>query len=429
MPAFEYTAIDAHSREQRGVLEGDSPRQVRQQLRDRGWLPTEVKALTGQPQTGQPQTGKSAPRSSRTTESQAASASLLSRRIEWRSPVSTQDLALLTRQLATLVRAALPLDEALQAVAEQSEKPAVQRVLRAVRARVVEGETLAAALADYPKIFAPIYRATVAAGEQAGKLDVVLERLADYTESRDVMRQRVLGALLYPMVLTAMSLVIVAVLLTYVVPQVVEVFEAGNNTLPWLTRALLGLSDGLRNYGFVLLAVLLLAALLAGRALKVPANRLRFDAGLLRAPLIGRILRGLETARFTRTFSILTGSAVPVLDGLHIAAGVIANRPMRQAVEHAAERVREGAPIGRALGASKLFPPMMVHLIGSGESSGRLEEMLDRAAANQERELDSILTALVGLLGPLLIILMGVFVLLIVFAMLLPIFEMNTLIR
>jgi general secretion pathway protein F len=429
MPAFEYTAIDAHSREQRGVLEGDSPRQVRQQLRDRGWLPTEVKALTGQPQTGQPQTGKSAPRSSRTTESQAASASLLSRRIEWRSPVSTQDLALLTRQLATLVRAALPLDEALQAVAEQSEKPAVQRVLRAVRARVVEGETLAAALADYPKIFAPIYRATVAAGEQAGKLDVVLERLADYTESRDVMRQRVLGALLYPMVLTAMSLVIVAGLLTYVVPQVVEVFEAGNNTLPWLTRALLGLSDGLRNYGFVLLAVLLLAALLAGRALKVPANRLRFDAGLLRAPLIGRILRGLETARFTRTFSILTGSAVPVLDGLHIAAGVIANRPMRQAVEHAAERVREGAPIGRALGASKLFPPMMVHLIGSGESSGRLEEMLDRAAANQERELDSILTALVGLLGPLLIILMGVFVLLIVFAMLLPIFEMNTLIR
>lgn len=424
MPAFEYTAIDAQSREQRGVLEGDSPRQVRQQLRDRGWLPTEVKPLTGQPQTD-----PSASHSPLTDPSRAGSASLLSRRIEWRSPVSTQDLALLTRQLATLVRAALPLDEALQAVAEQSEKPAVQRVLRAVRARVVEGETLAAALADYPKVFAPIYRATVAAGEQAGKLDVVLERLADYTESRDVMRQRVLGALLYPMVLTAMSLVIVAGLLTYVVPKVVEVFEAGNNTLPWLTRALLWMSDGLRDHGLALLVALLLAALLGMRALRVPANRLRFDALLLRSPLIGRILRGLETARFTRTFSILTGSAVPVLDGLHIAAGVIANRPMRQAVEHAAERVREGAPIGRALGASKLFPPMMVHLIASGESSGRLEDMLDRAAANQERELDSILTALVGLLGPLLIILMGVFVLLIVFAMLLPIFEMNTLIR
>jgi len=409
MPAFEYRAMDANAREQKGVLEGDSPRHVRQQLRDRGWLPTAVKPISGQP----------------ATEGE----SLLSRRIEWRASIGAQDLALLTRQLATLVRAALPLDEALQAVAEQSEKPAVQRILRAVRARVVEGEPLATALAEHPKVFATIYRSTVAAGEQAGKLDIVLERLADYTESRDVMRQRVLGALLYPMVLTVMSLIIVAGLLTYVVPKVVEVFEAGNNTLPWLTRALLWLSDSLRDYGGLLLASLLIAGLVGWRALKQPATRLRFDALLLRMPLIGRILRGLETARFTRTFSILTGSAVPVLEGLHIAAGVIANRPMRQAVEHAAEKVREGAAIGRALAASKLFPPMMVHLISSGESSGRLEDMLERAAANQERELDSILTALVGLLGPLLIIAMGVFVLLIVFAMLLPIFEMNTLIR
>jgi general secretion pathway protein F len=413
MPAFEYTAIDANAREQRGVLEGDNPKQIRQQLRDRGWLPTAVEPVSQSAQRSTP----------------AERESLLSRRIEWRSPVRAQDLSLLTRQLATLVKAALPLDEALQAVAEQSEKSAVQRVVRAVRTRVVEGEPLAAALSAFPRVFTPLYRSTVAAGEQAGKLDIVLERLADYTESRDVMRQRVLGALLYPMVLTVMSLIIVAGLLTYVVPKVVEVFEAGNNTLPWLTRALLFLSDGLRDYGLVLFAAILLATLLGWRTLQDPQARLRVDAWLLKTPLIGRILRGLETARFTRTFSILTGSAVPVLEALNIAAGVIANRPMRQAVEHAAERVREGAAIGRALAASKLFPPMMVHLISSGESSGRLEEMLERAAANQERELDSILTAMVGLLGPLLIIAMGVFVLLIVFAMLLPIFEMNTLIR
>jgi len=415
MAAFDYVALDATGREQRGVLEGDSPRQIRQLLRERGLLPVSVAVLEGEARQSTAQ-----PSRSRST------ADRLGLR---RERVSAGDVALLTRQLATLVRAALPLEEALLAVAEQSEKPAVQRVVTAVRARVVEGRPLAEALSEFPKVFPEIYRATVTAGEQSGRLDTVLERLADYTENRDQLRQRILGALLYPIVLTVMCIVIIAGLLTYVVPQVVTVFESGKTALPLLTRMLLAVSDFLRDVGPWLLLGSALSVIVFLRWVKDPAARRKVDALLLRLPLSGRLVRGFNTARFTRTFSILTGSAVPVLEALRIAGGVIGNLPMRDAVAAAAERVREGAPIGRSLAVGKLFPPMTVHLISSGESSGRLEEMLERAASNQERELDGLLTALVGLLGPLLIVGMGVFVLLIVFAMLMPIFEMNTLVR
>ncbi len=408
MAAFEYTALDANGREVRGVQEGESARHVRQLLRDQQLLPMQVSLVTS----GQVTKGvigkRSLPRGNR---------------------VSNTDLALLTRQLSTLVKAALPLEDALRAVSEQSEKPAVKKIVTAVRARVTEGLTLAAALAEFPRVFPDIYRATVAAGEQSGRLDVVLERLDDYTESRDQLRQRVIGALLYPIVLTIMCIAIIAGLLTYVVPKVVEVFESGQNALPWMTQVLLLISDGLREYGLWMLLVLTIAAVLVKRWLRAPEARYRFDGWMLRLPLVGKLIRGFDTARFTRTLSILTGSAVPVLEGLQIAGAVISNRPMRAAVEEAAERIREGAPIGRSLAVSKLFPPMTVHLIASGEASGRLEEMLDRAATNQERELDGLLTALVGLLGPLMIVGMGVFVLAIVFAMLMPIFEMNTLVR
>lgn len=408
MAAFEYTALDAQGREVRGVQEGESARQVRQWLRDQQLLPTQVTAVTN---------------------SNVTQSALGKRQAFTRNRISNADLALLTRQLATLVKAALPLEDALRAVAEQSEKQAVKKIVTAVRARVTEGLTLAAALGEFPRVFPEIYRATVAAGEQSGRLDVVLERLADYTENRDQLRQRVIGALLYPIVLTVMCIAIIAGLLTYVVPKVVEVFESGQNALPWMTQVLLAVSEVLRDYGLWLLVALVIAGVLFRRWLRSPEARYRFDGWLLRLPLVGRLVRGFDTARFTRTFSILTGSAVPVLDGLRIAGAVISNRPMRAAVEQAAERIREGAPIGRSLAASKLFPPMTVHLIASGEASGRLEEMLDRAATNQERELDGLLTALVGLLGPLMIVGMGVFVLAIVFAMLMPIFEMNTLVR
>jgi general secretion pathway protein F len=404
MGAFEYTALDASGKERRGVLEGDTARHVRSQLREQQLLPVTVTEL-------------------------AAQEARRSRSFSFGSGVSTTDLALLTRQLATLVRAGLPLEEALLAVSQQSEKARVQSIVLGVRAKVMEGHTLADGLAEYPRVFPEIYRATVAAGEQAGHLDGVLERLADYTENREVMRQKVLGALLYPIALTGMCFVIVSILLVFVVPKVVDVFDSYRAQLPLSTRVLIWVSEFVRHWGiwFLIGVVVLVWVLL--KQLKKPAVRARVGRLQLRLPIVGRIVRGLNTARFTRTLSILSGSAVPVLEALRIAGEVVSNVPMREAVANATARVREGAPIGRSLGASRLFPPMTIHLISSGESSGELDTMLQRSAESQERELDGLLTALVGLLGPLLIVGMGVFVIGIVFAMLLPIFQMNSLIR
>jgi general secretion pathway protein F len=327
------------------------------------------------------------------------------------------------------VRAGLPLEESLLAVSQQTEKPRVQSIVLGVRARVMEGHTLADGFAEFPRIFPEIYRATVAAGEQAGHLDTVLERLADYTEGRDQLRQKVLTAMLYPIVLTVLCFAIVSALLVYVVPQVVSVFEASKAKLPVMTRVLIATSDFLRSWGIYLAIVAVIAVVLFRRWLRNPAARRRFHRFQLGLPMVGKLVRGFNTARFTRTFSILSASAVPVLEALRIAGEVVTNLPMRDAVADAAARVREGAPIGRSLAMSRLFPPMTIHLISSGESSGELESMLERAAISQERELDGLLAAMVGLLGPLLIVLMGLFVMGIVFAMLLPIFELNQLIH
>jgi general secretion pathway protein F len=406
MGAFEYTAIDPAGRSRKGVIEGDTARHVRSLLRERQLLPVTIEAVAAQESSRQRRRG-----------------------LAWRRGVSAADLSLLTRQLSTLVRAGLPLEEALLAVSEQTEKPRVQSILLGVRAKVVEGHTLATGLSDFPGVFPEIYRATISAGEQSGHLDAVLERLAEYTETREQMRQKVMGAMLYPIVLTVMCFVIVSILLTYVVPKVVEVFEANRAKLPLATEVLVLVSGFLRDYGIWLLLGIAVASVLAWRALQSRPTRLRYHRLLLRLPVFGRIVRGFNTARFTRTLSILTAAAVPVLDSLRISSEVITNLPMRDAVNEAAARVREGAPIGRSLAANRLFPPMTIHLISSGESSGELQAMLERAALNQERELEGLLAALVGLLGPLLIVGMGLFVMGIVFAMLLPIFEMNSLIH
>jgi general secretion pathway protein F len=404
MGAFEYTALDASGKERKGILEGDTPRQIRQLLREQQLLPVTVAEVAQ----------KEAKRQ--------RSFSLMRR-------VSSADLALFTRQLATLVRAGLPLEESLLAVSQQTEKPRVQSIVLGVRARVMEGHTLADGFAEFPRVFPEIYRATVAAGEQAGHLDNVLERLADYTEGRDALRQKVVAAMLYPIVLTVLCFGIVSALLVYVVPQVVAVFESSKAKLPLMTQLLIATSGFLRSYGIYLLIAGVLAVVLFQRWLRNPGARRRFHHLQLRMPLVGKLSRGFNTARFTRTFSILSASAVPVLEAMRIAGEVVNNLPMRDAVTEAAARVREGAPIGRSLAASRLFPPMTIHLISSGESSGQLENMLERAAISQERELDGLLAALVGLLGPLLIVFMGLFVMGIVFAMLLPIFEINQLIH
>jgi general secretion pathway protein F len=404
MGAFEYTALDTTGKERKGILEGDTPRHIRQLLREQQLLPVTVAEVAQK-------------------EARRQRSFSLVRR------VSAADLALFTRQLATLVRAGLPLEESLLAVSQQTEKPRVQSIVLGVRARVMEGHTLADGFAEFPRIFPEIYRATVAAGEQAGHLDNVLERLADYTESRDQLRQKVVAAMLYPIVLTVLCFAIVSALLVYVVPQVVAVFESSKAKLPLMTQLLIATSSFLRSYGIYLLIGMVLAVVLLQRWLRNPDARRRFHHLQLRLPLVGKLSRGFNTARFTRTFSILSASAVPVLEAMRIAGEVVTNLPMRDAVTEAAARVREGAPIGRSLAASRLFPPMTIHLISSGESSGELESMLERAAISQERELDGLLAALVGLLGPVLIVCMGLFVMGIVFAMLLPIFELNQLIH
>lgn len=405
MGAFEYTALDAVGREKKGILEGDTPKQVRQLLRERQLLPVTVNELAQQEAKEQ------------------------KRRFSLTRGVSAADLSLFTRQLATLVRAGLPLEESLLAVSQQTERPRIQSIVIGVRAKVMEGHTLADGFGDYPRVFPEIYRATVAAGEQAGHLDAVLERLAEYTENREVMRQKVLGALLYPIVLTVICLCVVAGLMVYVVPKVLEVFQSSKAQLPLITRSLVATSDFLRAWGIWILLAIGAGSVLFNRSLENADNRRRFHRLQLRVPLVGRLVRGFNAARFTRTLSILSSSSVPVLEGMRIAGEVVTNLPMREAVGEAAARVREGAPIGRSLSVSRLFPPMTIHLISSGESSGELDSMLERAAVSQERELDGILTVLVGLLGPAMIVIMGAFVMGIVFAMLLPIFEMNSLIH
>jgi general secretion pathway protein F len=301
-------------------------------------------------------------------------------------------------------------------------------MLLAVRSRVMEGHTLATGLGDFPHVFPELYRTTVSAGEQSGHLEVVLERLADYTESRQQMQQKIQLALFYPVLLTLVAVGVVIGLMTYVVPQVVQVFENIGQELPLLTRTLIAISDFMRAYGLFMLVLLAIAGGVAAWVLGKEGPKRRFHAFLLHLPLIGRLERGINAGRFARTFSIVTASGVPVLEGLRIASEVMSNLPMREAVEDASRKVREGASIHAALETSGYFPPMTVHLIASGEASGKLEEMLERAAVNQEREIETLIAAVMGLFEPILILVMGALVLVIVLAILLPIFNLNQLV-
>lgn len=404
MGAFEYVALDQSGKQSKGLLEGDTPKHVRQILRDRNLYPVSVTEVARKEASRQ-------------------------RSFSFRRGMSPGELALITRQLASLSQSGLPLEEALLAVAQQNDQPRTKSILLGVRAKVMEGHALADGLAEFPQAFPELYRATVAAGEQSGHLDVVLERLADYTEARQELRQRVTNALVYPIALVVMAVGIIAFMLATVVPKIVNVFENTAAELPTLTRVMIATSDFLRDYWLLLIIGLAALAWLAWWILQQEGPRRRYHALLLRLPIVGRLTRGVNTARFTRTLSILAGSGVPILDALKISAEVIENLPMREAVLEATVRVREGASISKSLAASKLFPPMMIHLVSSGEAGGRLEEMLSRAAAGQEREVDGLIAALLGILQPLLIVVMGAIVLTIVLAILLPIFEINNLIR
>ena len=404
MGAFEFVALDKAGKESRGLLEGDTPKHVRQLLRERQLLPVKVTEVTQRDSSKQ-------------------------KSFSIRRGLSASELALLTRQLATLSQSGLPLEEALLAVSQQNENPRAQSILLGVRSKVMEGHSLADGLGDFPAAFPELYRATVAAGEQSGHLDAVLERLAEFTESRQILQQQVRNALIYPIALVVTAAAIISFMLSYVVPKVVSIFDNYDQQLPILTRIMLWTSDFLRDYWILIIVVIVAAIYGFKRLLRNEGFRRRYDRMLLRLPIVSRLTRGINTARFTQTLSILAGSGVPILEALRIAAQVVVNLPMRAAVEEASLRVREGAMISKSLAASKLFPPMMIHLISSGEASGRLEEMLSRAATNQEREVDGLIATLLGIMQPLLVIVMAAVVLLIVLAILLPIFELNNLIR
>ncbi|MBD2836698.1 GspF family T2SS innner membrane protein variant XcpS [Pseudomonas sp. JM0905a] len=403
MAAFEYLALDAKGRQQKGVLEADSARQVRQLLRERQLAPLEVRAT-------------------RVREQAEGGRFSLARGL------SARDLALVTRQLATLVQAALPIEEALRAAAAQSGSSRIQSMLLAVRARVLEGHSLASSLREFPSAFPELYRATVAAGEHAGHLGPVLEQLADYTEQRQQSRQKIQLALLYPVILMCASLAIVAFLLGFVVPDVVKVFIDSGQTLPLLTRGLIALSDLVKHWGWLMLLVLIAAFVGARWALRDPNVRQRWHALILRIPLVGRLVRATDTARFASTLAILTRSGVPLVEALGIGAEVIANRVIRAHVVVAAQKVREGGSLTRALEGSGQFPPMMLHMIASGERSGELDQMLARTARNQENDLAASIALLVGLFEPFMLVVMGAVVLMIVLAILLPILSLNQLV-
>ena len=404
MPAFEYQALDNAGRTRKGVLQGDTPKAVRQNLRDQGLVPLEVSEVHEQ-----------APRRE-------------FKEIFGRG-ISAGYLSILTRQWATLVRAGLPLDEALSALAEQSGDARARRMLVAVRSRLMEGRTLADSLGEFPESFPDLYRSAVAAGEQSGKLDRVLERLAGFLEERRELGQKVIAALIYPALLSLVAFAIVSGLLGYVVPQVVGVFEQLQQQLPWPTRVLLALSAFVRIAGPWLLLALIGSAVAFRAALLRPEFRTRWHALLMGIPLIGALLRAQDTARFARTLSIATAASVPLLEALRLGAATLTLLPLREAVVAAIARVREGGTLSRALSESGRFPPLLTRLVGSGEKSGELEPMLDHAAELQEKQVAGSLNAFVAVLEPMLIVAMGALVLFMVLAILLPIFEMNQIIR
>lgn len=403
MAAFEYEALDSEGRAVKGVMEGDAERKVRGLLREKGFIPVKVSPI--QKEAGARQS------------------------FRWRTGLKASEVSLLTRQFATLVRAGLPIEESLQALTEQSESSRARKVLAAVRTKVREGQPLARALGDFPESFPPLYRHLVEAGEQSGKLPLILERLADYTEQRQALTQKVWVAFLYPALVSVVALAVVGGLLVYVVPQIAQVFVDSGAPLPWATRALIAISH-IAKQGGILWPGGLLAIVLIGRfLLRDEGRRVAWQRFLLRVPLLGRLIRSLNATRLASTLGILTSSGIPLLSALETAMHVVTNLPMRMAVEDAKQQVREGGSLSRSLGKAKLFPPLVVHLIGSGEASGSLDVMLTRAAEAQTRELEGFVTALTSLIEPVLILVMGGMVLFIVLAILLPIFDMNQLIK
>jgi general secretion pathway protein F len=406
MPAFRYEAVDGGGATRKGVVNADSARSARADLRTQGLTPLNVEAIAAQVD---------------------ASGATKSRGFGER--LSSVELALFTRQLASLLEAGLPLEQAFTALLEQAERPYMRDLVASIRSEVMGGASFSDALSRHPRDFAEIYRALVASGEQIGHLARVLTRLADYIERRNALVQKVRLAFTYPAIVTVVAFAIVIFLLTYVVPQIVSVFANTKQKLPILTVVMLAVSDFVRAYGIYMLILLILAALGWRRALKNPELKRRWHTWLLTAPVYGKFERSLNTARFASTLAITTGSGVPILRALDTSRDTLSNVAMKELVEQASASVREGVSLARALSAQKHFPPMLIHMIRAGEITGELPAMLERAANSQQQDLERRTLTIAGLLEPVLILAMGLVVLLIVLAVLMPIIEINQLVR
>ncbi|SEO44616.1 type II secretion system protein F (GspF) [Duganella sp. CF517] len=406
MPAFRYEAVDAGGATKKGVLNSDSARSARSELRTLGLVPLKVDAIAAQ-----------------------IDAAGVAKSRGFGERLSTTELALFTRQLASLLEAGLPLEQAFTALLEQAERPYMRDLIASIRSEVIGGAALSDVLGRHPRDFAEIYRALVASGEQIGQLSRVLSRLADYIERRNALVQKVRLAFTYPAIVTVVAFSIVIFLLTYVVPQIVSVFANTKQKLPVLTIIMLAVSDFVRNYGIVVAILLVGAWFMWRRALQNPALKRRWHTWLLTAPLYGKFERSLNTARFASTLAITTGSGVPILRALETSRDTLSNVAMKELVEEASDAVREGVSLARSLSAQKHFPPMLIHMIRAGEITGELPAMLDRAASAQEADLERRTLTIAGLLEPALILAMGVVVLLIVLAVLMPIIEINQLVR
>jgi general secretion pathway protein F len=401
LEAFQYDALDAAGRTVSGVLQADTPRQARALLRAQGLLPSAVRPMRAE---GRERQG-------------------------WARGISAADLSLLTRQLATLLESGLTVERALSALIEQAPDARTRDVLAGVKAEISAGLPLAAAMGAYGRSFPEFYCALIHGGEESGALPSIMQRLADYLDARQALKQKISLALLYPSLVTTVAILIVTGLLAYVVPQIVQVFDQSRESLPLLTRALIALSDFLRA-AWPYLAVVAMGGLAAARlALRREGPRRQWHGFMLGLPWVGALIRSANTSRFASTLAILAAGGVPLLAALGSGARVMTNVTMREAVEKVIERVREGAGLARALGETRAFPPLLVHLVASGEASGKLAPMLERAAELEAQALERRLAVFLTLLEPAMILVMGGIVLMIVLAILLPIIEINLLVH
>ncbi|MCC5791020.1 MAG: type II secretion system inner membrane protein GspF [Legionellaceae bacterium] len=399
MPAYQYQALSKTGSLKKGSIEADSERQARERIREQGLIPTQMILMERHGPSG------SAKRA-----------------------IKSADLSLMTRQLATLLAAGIPVEESLRGVSEQSEKASVRELIMGVRAKVLEGYGLAHAMADFPQAFPELYRATVGAGEQTGRLDVVLEKLADYTENQQTTRQKIQQALIYPTLMIVVSTAIISFLLAFVVPKIIEVFTSSGQTLPEMTHILIIISDFIKNYGLYCALAFILLLVGFQRSLRKDSIRFRWHQVLLRLPISSYLIRATNVARYIHTFGILFAAGVPVLDTMRVGASLLTNLPMKEKFTTALHKVREGTAIHIALKETTFISPMAIHLIASGEKSGQLSQMMEKAANHLDNEVKRLIDTALTLLEPMVILLMGAVVLFIVLATLLPIFSMEQLV-